>query len=274
MQLVPCARDLYFILHDILYLDYKLIPQLYKDNQCLQWETDEYHEVLYILSTLYFDETERNEMNMEKLITMGIKQNKSLKFFNDTNIFEHISKLIASFSINQKFQFDKDILDSQYSKQLTFNHQLNEVYFDNAWNDFINVINDKNLLTEDCNGEYRIDTFVLGRNSEMWIGIIDKSIYGEVDYVEDREKSIFYYYWSSIQAFGTADYKKLNESLFRYDEYDWVSFVVNIKKNSITFYKNQQKVIEIDKLFDGDDFRYNIVVDRKHDGVFVEKVFF
>merc|ERR1712087_1095294 len=78
----------------------------------------------------------------------------------------------------------------------------------------------------------------------MWIGIIDKSIYGPAKWVETKPQSLFYYHNHRIHAFSYRHYEGLPPQ-DAYDVYDWVSFVVDQRKGSITFYKNQREVVEV-----------------------------
>eukprot|EP01083_Nonionella_stella_P044366 119460_1 len=272
--LIPGTRDLYFILHDILSLDYALIPPLYDANkQCIQGEDWNYHSLLLLLSSAYFDETERNDRNLQKIMKIGIDLNPSFIFLKGSNIIHHIIAEVASFCTHRPFQFDTSVLGPSELQQLTLNDKLNTVYFDKARRDFINVINNRNLLDEDCDGQTRIDTFVLGRRSEMWIGIIDKAIYAPYDWVENNEKSLFYYYKHRLHAFGKRYWMKL-DSKYRYDQYHWVSFVIDKKQQTITFYHNKEKVVTVNELPKGDEFVYNGILDTSHDGFYVEKVMF
>merc|ERR1712228_363906 len=301
LGLIPSARDLYFILHDILCFDYEIIPQLYtlEDKQCIDRDGNEsFHMVLYILSCSYFDEQERNQMNLEKMITAGIRQNKSLQFLQNNSIIDNIIQEIARLANNKPFEFDKSVLSETELNQLTFNTINNTVMFDNPSRDFINIISEEHVLEGDYNDECRIDTFILGRRSEMWIGIISKAIYGPYAWVENEEKALFYYYRSRIQGFGETTFVRLSDdnnmdkgsesdkyffrimfeteakSKFAYDKYDWISFVVNKTKKTMTFYKNQKKIVENHRLIEANDLVYNGVVDARNDGFFVEKVLF
>ena len=276
--LVPSTRDLYFILHDILCYDYKLIPKLYDKenrNQCGHLSSnDNIHKVLFELSSMYFDETERNLLNISTLIKAGINNNKSL---NSLIVLDDIIHLIAEYSNYTPFQFDKSVLDLEYKQQFTFNDKLNTAIFDKPWNDYINLINDENLLMFDCNGNIRFDTFIFDQGDEMWVGIINKSIYEAVTRLEDEIESLFYYDskyrlgLSQIHAFGDRPYRLLDEQA-EYGQYDWISFCINTEKNKITFYKNQKEIAQINPLINGDHWVYCAVVDAKDDGFFVEKV--
>eukprot|EP01084_Bolivina_argentea_P011222 20962_1 len=149
-------------------------------------------------------------------------------------------------------------------------------WFSDTITEFINIINDNNLLIEDCNNECRIDTYIFGRGDEMWIGIIDKSIYGPYVSVECKYQSLFYYHGGQIHGFSKTYgrmYRKLDEK-HRYDKYDWISFTVDKNRKKLIFYKNKCKVIEIDKLPEGNHLVYTVVVDEQDDGFFVEKIMF
>ncbi len=203
-------------------------------------------------------------MNLERIIQMGI----------NCNYNKYIISEIASYCKNKCFQFDKNVLNSNQLCQLSFNDKLNEVIFDNAQRDFINIINNNNLLIDDCNGECRIDSYIFERGDEMWIGIINKSIYGPYISVEHNEESLFYYHRGRIHAFGKTYYQKLDKTICKYDKYDWVSFIIDKTQNKLIFYKNKLKVTEIDKLPTGNCLVYNAVVDEQNDGFFVEKIMF
>ena len=276
LGLIPSARDLYFILHDILWSDYKLIPQLYsiEDGHCLDCKKNKpYHTVLYKLACLYFDESERNQLNLEKMISAGIAVNESLQFLKDNSIIDHIIREIATFNNTKPFQFDKSVLSENELEQLTFNDRLNTVSFDNSRRDFMNIIGDEHVFEGDYNDECRIDTFVLGRGDEMWIGTVSKSIYSPYSFVEHSQKALFYYYGGRIQAFGHHAWEYLGQTK-AYDKYDWISMIVNKKWNTMTFYRNKHKITEIGPLFEVDDLVYNGVLDYRNDGFFVEKVLF
>ena len=169
-----------------------MIPELYdKENRnksILLSSDDNIHKALFELSSMYFDETERNLLNISKLIKAGINSNKSL---NSLVILDDMIQLIAEYSNYTPFQFDKSVLDLEYKQQFTFNDKLNTVIFSKACNDYINLINDENLLLFDCNGNIRFDTFIFNQGDEMWVGIIDKSIYKPIIALEYKMNHCF-----------------------------------------------------------------------------------
>eukprot|EP01084_Bolivina_argentea_P283893 486334_1 len=267
---VPGTRDLYFIFHDLLCYQYQLIPPLYSNRNLIKNNKYNcYHEILFELSS-YFDETETSLTNLTNIIKVGIYSNPSL---NCMNILDGILYIIAEYSNYTPLKFNTKALLT-YVNQLKFNEKLNTVIFSNARNDFLNIMSDENLLIFDCNGSIRIDTYIEDHKDEMWVGIIDKCIYHPTGYTDYKKKSIYYYDGrgrASITAFGNSRYKVL-EDQYRYGKYDWISFCINLKQNTIIFYKNQNMVYKVDTLIEGDFYVYNGIVDRWGDGFFVEKV--
>ena len=270
--LVPGSRDLYFLLHDILCFDYKLIPTLYPNNQ--NEENKHYHNVLFNLSSVYLDEAERNCINISKSMKIGFEQNK---LFKNVNVSDGIFDIIAEYANCKAFEFDtKGLIANYIGRALTFNDKANSVIYDDHLHDFLNVRGSDVLLPFECNGSIRFDAYLFDHSDEIGLGVIDKSIYYPKAYTHQKEKCLYIYDggWrgrTAICAFKNHRFIELDKE-DSFGRFDWISFCIDVSKQTMTFYKNRQEVVVVDQLIDSNHLVFNIILDKKGDGVYVEKV--
>ena len=121
---IPSCKDLYFLFYELLHSHYKLIPQLYDDDNNVIVEhratvdhtnggryyhygrkyKPSYHHVLYELSCGWFDKHKLYEDTCLSTIKEGIAMNKFLSSLNVD--FSHIIKIIAQMIVWIPFELD------------------------------------------------------------------------------------------------------------------------------------------------------------------------